>query len=96
MQHLGRIGTKKRKTVKRGLFDKNIEQLVEKQLAENSAAENSSQAQKIISAEHSTNFVIVVCYEVLNYYKCYTVNYKCETFQASIKNFTHHIRNISP
>ena len=44
-------------------------QLVEKQLAENSPAEDSYQVQKIIPGKYSANFVIILCYEVLNYFK---------------------------
>ena len=43
--------------------------LIEKQLTENSPAENSSPVQKIISAKYSAKFVIILCYDVLNYYE---------------------------
>ena len=45
----------------------NVGKLVEKQLAENSPAEHSSQEWNIISSESSANFVIIPCYEILNY-----------------------------
>ena len=64
----------------------NLGKLVKKRLAENSPAENSSQEQMIISGKYGSNFVIIPCYEVLNYgiMEYCTVNYKSETFQAII------------
>ena len=41
----------------------------QKYWAENFSAETLSQVQKIISAKHSPNFVILLCYEALNYYE---------------------------
>ena len=72
----------------------NLEKLVENnwskklggKLVENSPTENSSQEQKIISGKYSPNFVIIPCYEVLNYTcitKYCTVNYKSETISSN-------------